>query len=431
TEYGKTVIREARLRVGELNSCSFAQITNDDFDEFGRKLELLNRELWAVLVRYADEADQRGLAATRSCSSTKVMLQQSLMISMAEAGLRVRAARATQPQDLPSGDEAPPLMPVLATAVGTGSIDPVQVSITMATMKRLPPNLPPDIRAEAENFLVRNAAIVDPDQFRTIARYLEGAIDPDGTFDDRDPSSKVEFLIGTRCTATGLTSVSGKLDDVGIATLRTAIDGLSAPRREWDGVRDDRPAPVRRAHALVEALTSAISHGDLPDQGGGRPHITVTLDWDILRERAGVAILDDGTTLSASDARRLLCDAQIIPAVLGGDGQVLDLGRTARTFNRVTRRAIVLRDRGCAFPGCSRPPAWCDAHHVEWWARDLGVTSYGNGVLLCQFHHSTIHRSDWRIVFATDGVPEFIPPRWIDPQQRPRRNTVHHLGVTA
>lgn len=67
-------------------------------------------------------------------------------------------------------------------------------------------------------------------------------------------------------------------------------------------------------------------------------------------------------------------------------------------------------------------------HHVAFWQRDLGPTSYDNGCLLCAFHHTVVHQGQWRIRMATDGVPEFIPPRWIDPQQRARRNTVHHLA---
>ncbi|MET0864702.1 MAG: HNH endonuclease signature motif containing protein, partial [Nakamurella sp.] len=90
------------------------------------------------------------------------------------------------------------------------------------------------------------------------------------------------------------------------------------------------------------------------------------------------------------------------------------------------RRAITLRDKGCSFPGCDRPPGWTDAHHVRSWLHD-GETAYGNSCLLCRFHHTTVHKGDWAIVFAADGIPEFIPPPWVDPDRKPRRNTTNHL----
>jgi Domain of unknown function (DUF222) len=135
-------------------------------------------------------------------------------------------------------------------------------------------------------------------------------------------------------------------------------------------------------------------------------------------------MLDTGQELSAETVRRLACDAQILPAVLGGAGQVLDLGRQRRLFTGPIRRALVLRDRGCAFPACDRPPRWCTAHHLRHWS-DGGGTSLDNGVLLCGRHHRVIHHDGWQVRIAADRHPEFTPPPWIDPRQQPRRNTYH------
>jgi len=106
----------------------------------------------------------------------------------------------------------------------------------------------------------------------------------------------------------------------------------------------------------------------------------------------------------------------------------LDVGRTHRLFTAALRRALVLRDRGCAFPGCSRPPSWCDGHHIIHWA-DGGPTGLDNGVLLCGHHHRQIHADEhtdgWSIQAVPGGRPLFIPPAHVDPDRRPRRNTVH------
>lgn len=134
--------------------------------------------------------------------------------------------------------------------------------------------------------------------------------------------------------------------------------------------------------------------------------------------------------MSAGEARRFSCDAQLIPAVVGGVSEPLDVGRAHRFFTKPIRTALVLRDQGCVFPGCDAPPSACEAHHrTPWWAG--GTTCVGNGVLLCPYHHRLVEpdpgRSEhvqWQIVFdPSTGLPWFVPPRQIDPERVPR---LHH-----
>jgi hypothetical protein len=123
--------------------------------------------------------------------------------------------------------------------------------------------------------------------------------------------------------------------------------------------------------------------------------------------------------------RILCCDAMLLPAVLGAAGQPLDLGRERRLFTGPIRRALVLRDGGCAFPQCDRPPRWCAGHHVVGW-HEGGTTCLANAVLLCGFHHREIHKPHgWTVHIAPDGFPTFIPPPWIDPDRKPQRNRYH------
>jgi hypothetical protein len=98
---------------------------------------------------------------------------------------------------------------------------------------------------------------------------------------------------------------------------------------------------------------------------------------------------------------------------------VLDIGRLSRVVPRPMRRALVLRDRGCAFPGCGRPPRWCHAHHIRHWAHG-GPTKLDNLVLLCGYHHRLVHHGGWEIDIGPNGHPRFTPPAWIDPRQVPR-----------
>ena len=142
---------------------------------------------------------------------------------------------------------------------------------------------------------------------------------------------------------------------------------------------------------------------------------------------AGVAIVcADGTDLPPEVLRRLACDAEIIPAVLDGRGEVLDLGRLRRPVTTALWTALVLRDRHCTFPACRRPPLMCHAHHLVHWA-DGGPTSLDNLALLCGHHHRVIHHTPWEIrLNHTDRQPEFLPPPTLgnDPEwvrYRPRR----------
>jgi hypothetical protein len=156
--------------------------------------------------------------------------------------------------------------------------------------------------------------------------------------------------------------------------------------------------------------------------------LTVTTTLEELRAGlTGAGRLDTGRTLSVATLRELACDALVVPAVLGGSAQVLDLGRSTRAWNRAQRRAIALRDRGCVAPGCDRPPHACQVHHCRHWI-DGGPTDLANGALLCGFHHRMVHRQGWAIILAANGYPQLIPPTAIDPEQRPRQ---HHRFAIA
>jgi hypothetical protein len=153
-----------------------------------------------------------------------------------------------------------------------------------------------------------------------------------------------------------------------------------------------------------------------------RPQVVITVELDRLTDALGPAWADYTGVHTAANARLLACDADLIPQVLGSDSVVLDQGRTVRLFPPEIRRAIVTRDRGCAFPGCDSPAGWCEVHHIGWWKRDLGATSERNGVLLCRRHHVVIHQGAWEVRIAESGAPEFIPPAALDPKRTPRRN---------
>jgi hypothetical protein len=226
-------------------------------------------------------------------------------------------------------------------------------------------------------------------------------------------------------SADGLGGVrlSGLLDAEGAAAVAAAIDPLAAPVKGDDGP-DLRTPAARRADALVEACRLALASGGLPPTGGIPPQLTVTVGWDALRRGVGVGELDTGGHLAPATVRRLACEAQILPAVLGTAGVPIDLGRTRRLFTGAARQAVLLRDHGCAFPGCDRPERWTVVHHIKHWI-DGGATDLDNAVALCGHHHRVVHAGAWTVRLGRDRRPEFVPPASIDATQRPRRNPYH------
>ncbi|RDV11247.1 HNH endonuclease [Arthrobacter sp. RT-1] len=136
--------------------------------------------------------------------------------------------------------------------------------------------------------------------------------------------------------------------------------------------------------------------------------------------RAGTGAFVFTGPVAAATLRKIACDADIIPALLGTNGEILDLGRKTRLFTPAQRLALTARDQGCTFPNCTIPAPWCEAHHITYWSHG-GPTTTTNGALLCTHHHHLIHKEQWTIT-TTHGTPTFIPPPHIDPTQKPQQN---------
>lgn len=371
----------------------------------------------AVLLHAVREADARTALVAEGATSSAAWLRARLRLTPSEASTYVKVARGLD------GLEA------TATACAGGRIGVGHASVIARTVADLPADA--RLRAGAERDLVQHAQTFDPVQLARIGRRLLAGVDPDAA-DARlgDALTRAETRAARAMDLTltpdgeGGAWLRGRLDPDGTAVLRAALDPLAAPRPTAADGPDRRPAGRRRAEALVEVCRAALAAGGLPDSGGDRPQVVVTVPLATLTDGVGAATLEDGTPISPAAARRLACDARVIPAVLGSRSEPLDVGRGRRLFAGPLRRALVLRDRGCAFPGCDRPPRWCEAHHIVPWALG-GATAVSNGVLLCGHHHRLVEQGDWRVALAADGVPEFRPPPWIDPDRRPVRNHLH------
>jgi uncharacterized protein DUF222 len=373
------------------------------------RLESAGRRLAFAGIRAIADIDARNVAGEEAGISTTEFLCRRLLISPSEAKSRIRAARELLPSIAPSGDAVPPQLPATAAAVTDGTVSLEHARVISRAVEKLPTGLDPAQCAEVEAELAKHARTLDPAQLTIAARRVHANLDPDGVLDaDRPSRRELSFLRDVG----GCDLIRGRLDVEGAALVRTAIDAISTPEPQ-----DSRLPRRRRADGLVELCRRYLDAGTLPTQRGEKPHITVTMRLDDLSASM------TGQRITAESARWIACDASVVPVLLGGNGEPLDVGRATRTIPSAIRRALAVRDEGCIHPGCRKLSEWCDAHHVRPWL-DGGPTALDNLVLHCSKHHWIIHHTAWRIVFLKNR-PYVIPPPLIDPEQRPQRNTLH------
>jgi hypothetical protein len=168
-----------------------------------------------------------------------------------------------------------------------------------------------------------------------------------------------------------------------------------------------RVPPRRRLAWAFAAFLEAVDPARLPLHGGDATTVLVTIDHHTLASQlTGTGLVGDDP-ISAGQVRRLACTAGIIPVVLGGDSEILDLGRTRRLFSPAQRKAMAVRDQHCRAEGCTIPAAWCEAHHAgQPWARG-GRTDLADGVLLCSWHHHRAHDDRYDTRRLPDGDYRF------------------------
>ncbi|MFC4106877.1 HNH endonuclease signature motif containing protein [Micromonospora zhanjiangensis] len=408
-------------RAGEaISSCADTSVwalSEEDLLAALDAVHVLEQRLVAVKLALVREVDGRAVAGGHGASSTAVWLRDRLRVGAGAARRTVGLAAAL--------DVGPA---VVAQALARGVVGVEQARVITDVTAALPASAGVEVVDKAAQVLVDAAVDFEPGALRRLGERVLFHVAP-------QIAEQAELAALTAAEARahdrrhvtlsspgsdGQVRLTGRLDAESAAVVRAALDPISGP----SGVGDDRSPGQRRADALADVCRLALHTGALPDNGGDRPQVVVTVDLDTLRERVGTATLDGGERLTPETVRRVACDAQVLPAVLDGAGQVLDLGRQRRLFTGPLRRALVLRDGGCAFPGCDRPPRWSDGHHIVHWA-DGGQTCLTNAVLLCRYHHRVVHHDGWQVRLAADGLPEFLPPAWLDPTGQPRRNHYH------
>jgi hypothetical protein len=328
------------------------------------------------------------------------------------------------PRRAVNGEQLEPILPKVAEAQRAGAISGEHATVISRAIDKIPDSLAAQFAPIVEHALVQQARHVHPGQVAKAAEILLARIDPDG-IEPRDEERRRRREFGIRMYGDGTGSPYGRLTAQACAVWHPILDALSAPMPSEDGERDERSAGQRRHDGLLEAGLRLLRSGNLPASGGTPVTVLVSVTEQQLRERAGLAETAHGDLIEVSELLRMADEVEVVPVVLDPAGGVLSYGRRRRRASGGQRLALAARDRGCSFPGCTRPPAWCEAHHVVPW-NEGGPTDIANLCLVCAFHHREFEKRGWTVRMR-DGVPEWIPPRWLDPAQQPRRNTAHHV----
>ncbi|BBG01334.1 MULTISPECIES: HNH endonuclease signature motif containing protein [Pseudonocardia] len=402
--------------------------TDDEICALQIALEATARRLDHAAVAALAAARQRGIYTERGYRSPATALADLLRWEPRRARRFTTAAEAVTTRTGLDGTPLPARLPATATVFASGEVSLRHVEVISALLGSAPATrLDTGTLAGAEEALAGQALLSTPAELHTWGTQLLEALDQDGPEPDDAPPPETNQLRITRHRNRPGGTLRARYDDAAMFDrIAAALDAMSAPS-DPDDARDHAE---RAAEALAELCGFALTHAPgrmLPETGGRRPQVVVTIPLADLEHHAGAATLEYGGQLSPAALRMLACDAAALPVVLAGNGRPLDVGRTKRTVTDAQRRALTARDRGCAHPGCDRPPAWCEAHHIVPWEQG-GPTDLDNLVLLCRVHHRLVHHSRWEIR-TTSGRPEFIPPGWIDPQRRPRRTPDAHPVV--
>ncbi|HEY2299819.1 MAG TPA: DUF222 domain-containing protein [Jatrophihabitans sp.] len=388
------------------------------------KFETQRRRLEAVDHNLLVALDQRGLAGEYGRTSTADLVNELSRVAPGEAKARMRAARDLGPRREVSGALLAPLFARVADAQRDGELSREHARVITTTVAAIPAELTFELAGPVEQFLVDQAKHLDPKQLAAAAHRLIATIDPDGAAPrEEDQQRRRGFELAH--DRGGWVQVRNGVTEEYHAVWTAILDSLAAPQPGVDGMPDDRTPSQRRHDAMIEAGRRLLRSGTLPDCGGTETTITLALRAEDLDQQTGVAVTESGTTIGWTTAMRLADQCELFTTMFDRHGAVLCAGRSIRTANRAQRRALAARDGGCCFPGCTRPASWCQAHHVIAWI-DGGPTDIDNLALVCGFHHREFERQGWLVRIA-NGVPEWLPPPWIDAQQTPRRNAAHHL----
>ncbi len=370
------------------------------------ELDRLGTMVSELGLRVLAAADEAKVGDDSGASSTAAWLAHTTRQNRSHTSGQVRLAQALDAR-----------FGATRLALSQGRLNLDQAKVIISCVDDLPDDVGPTWLERAESHLIEQAALVDAKTLRILGRRIFEVLDPEAAderegrkLEEEERRAREKTRLSMRDNGDGTHSGTFKLPDLHAAILKKALQALAAPGRVGEARLDPDTGKKRPYHQLLGQafceLLERYPSNRLPSHGGISAAIVVTIDYEFLLRGIGAATLDDGTRISAGEARRLGCEAEIIPMVLGGDSVPLDVGRGRRLYDNHQRLAMGKRDKGCTAENCDRPPAWCHAHH-DWPWSEGGPTDLANGRLVCGFHHTLIHHEGYSKKLLPNGQVRF------------------------
>lgn len=393
-----------------------------EFEQVRNRLPVIDR----AVIQYGIEQGVPGVLTERSMTR---VLMSGLRLSVGEAHRRVKAAEHTAKRHAMTGEPLGAFRPQLAEAQADGLVTPEQVGLIDTALRKVD-HCDPAAVAAGEKLLVDAATELGPKELGVVAASLVNAIDPDGVqpADEREQQARRFFHLKQR--RDGCWAGDFRLTPELGQKLQALLDPLSTPQTTRyqtggeDGearqqvVADERTQGQRRHDAVESMVDRLLRSDDLPESGGIPTTLLIVLSYADYLAGRGIAHYGDGTPVSVTNALTLADQADLAWCVKTPKGAVLDLYRSRRIASPAQTLALIARDGGCSFPGCGTAPSWCERHHIVAWQAG-GDTNLDNLTLLCRYHHRHFEHGGWTCQMNQDGLPVWIPPKWIDRQQRP------------
>lgn len=424
-------------------------LTDDDFIAAMSAIEHLGRYVDALRVEAAAEVAHRstgfvnradGLAARKGCRNAAELIERVTRIAGAAAVRRIKLGQETRVELATPGAPSPARFRFVSDALESGLIGVDAASAIVAGLVPTFRHASIDGLKAAEEELVSCAigtsdlvpTACTADEIRDQALVWQAYLDPDGMEPvERRAWNARGFQSGT--LTGGLVCGRFALMPEVAAKLNRLFDAFLSPRSttefrtaeeqaEVDRTSDPRSRDQQR-HDVIASMVDHYSRSDqAPKIGGAAPTVLVTVRATELDSGHGRGYIDGAKApMSMRTIRHLTCTGGYQLISIDSDGSVHGIGSPQRCFTPAQRRAIMVRDGGCAIPGCTIPAAWCEIHHVDP-AENGGPTETDNGVLLCWFHHRTIETSGWQIRMIR-GAPHIKAPPWLNPRDEWRPST--------
>jgi hypothetical protein len=422
----RTALAGLTAAVDAVLAASVDQGSDGELVQNWQALEEQTRRLATADQAMFTQVESRQLPFEYGYASPATMARTVLRLGIGEARARVSAARSMGPRVAVNGEPLPPVFEHVAAAQAAGTISAHHARVITRTVNALPDAAQAEFGVATEKFLVEQAAIFDPDALATLGLRIRAHLDPDGALHDPERRHRARgFRIRRR--EDGSVVITGEGTAELGELLATGFDALAGPRPAVEGLKDTRTLEQRQHDALIELIRLAMRADQLPDAGGVSTTIVLTATAEDWAAGTGITRTGHGTLLDTDEAHRWACgDSRIIGVALERMRSITAYGECQRLFTENQRLALAARDGGCAFPGCDQPPQRCEAHHVTEY-QHTQRTSVDNGCLLCRFHHREHQPMGWQSVML-NAIPHFIPPRWVDPDRKPQRNTLHRPG---